>query len=662
MRLGRWLASLAVIGGLAAGAGDCAANPADDVALRGRAFLEYIIAHGDEAPVTEWGALAHIDGHALAYLTLEQNGDRGAALLGGMLDMMERNLAEEAADPEKKWHVADFALMSAIRMWFLHRDTQLGQTAAYRSQWERLRRLAVGFRWHYGDLSENHNLLHMTGRYLVGQLWPDERPREGGSYARLRARAREDIRDWCRRWVRRGSEEWGSDLYYNVVLLALYNLHDFADEPEMRRLAKAMLDFLLLDEALDAFAGTSVGASRRTYASYRIDTRLSPARSLHHLYFGSGQPEPFNLSFVGGVLAAATSAYRPGPVITWIAANRRDTFSHDQTHAVGLFDRRAGHIGKHTWRSPGAVLSVLQSPGGGERSTEHVAQATLGERGIVFVNHPSLEGDIRSPEWPPDRILGFYRQDGKGDPRFHSLWVPGNVPPGSPGDTRPGYWQGNQFGPRSYGEGRLAFLVFRIGETRLPQAHIWLPRSEFDEVRGERHWIFARKGRAHVALWIPEGYDWTTSGTWAHREIMCRGQRSAVLMLVGDGGSPDAFRSEAYSLDPAWDPVALRLGANSPDDRARVEVEYERGPRRDGVAVSARGPRFATPWGTLPLGEERLSLRTPAGDLVIGLELPSRSWAATLRRAVERFLRDPVRTAEAVATRVMAILGLRDGR
>jgi hypothetical protein len=498
----------------------------------------------------------------------------------------------------------------------------------------------------------------MTARYLVGQLWPDERARDGGRYASLRARAREDIREWCRAWVRRGSEEWGSDLYYSVALLALYNLHDFADEPEMRRLAKAMLDFYMLDEALDAFAGASVGASRRTYASYRIDTRLSPARSLHHVYFGSGQPNPFNLNFVGGVLAAATSDYRPGPVITWIAANRRDTFTHDQTHAVGMFDPRAGHIGKHTWRSPGAMLSVLRSPGGGDRSTEHVAQATLDERAVVFVNHPSLEGSIRSPEWPPDRILAFYRQGRQGDPRFHPLWVPGNVPPGSPGDTRPGYWQGSHFGPRSYGEGRLAFLVFRIGETRIPQPHVWLSRSAFDEIRGERQWVFARKGRAHVGLWIPEGYDWTTAGTWADREIMCRGRRSAVLMLVGAGDSLDAFRSEAYALDPAWDPETLRLAATSPDDHARVDVEYERGPRRDGVTASTPGPRFGTPWGSLPLGQDRLTLKTPAGDLVIGLELPPRSWASRLRRAVESVLADPLGAAGEVATRLLTTIGL----
>ena len=156
------------------------------MALRARAFLEYIIAHGNEAPLTEWGALVHVDGHALAHLALKQDVGRGAALLSGTLDMMERNFADEDADPAKKWHLADLALMSALRMWFLYRHMELGRAPAHGYQWDRLRRVALDFRWHYGDLSENHNLLHMTGRYLVGQLWPSERARGGETYAKLR--------------------------------------------------------------------------------------------------------------------------------------------------------------------------------------------------------------------------------------------------------------------------------------------------------------------------------------------------------------------------------------------------------------------------------------------------------------------------------------------
>ena len=87
-------------------------------------------------------------------------------------------------------------------------------------------------------------------------------------------------------------------------------------------------------------------------------------------------------------------------------------------------------------------------------------------------------------------------------------------------------------------------------------------------------------------------------------------------------------------------------------------MEYERGPRRNGVAVSTKGPRFTTPWGTLPLGQERFTLRTPAGELVIGVEIPPRSWVSRVTRVVERLFHDPLTTSGEIVTHLLRKISL----
>ena len=91
--------------------------------------------------------------HALAHFVLRGDLDRGAALLAGTLDIIERNLPGEAADPAAKWHLADLALVGLLRAWSpLTVTRSSGKLRASRAARDRLRREALGFRWHYGRI------------------------------------------------------------------------------------------------------------------------------------------------------------------------------------------------------------------------------------------------------------------------------------------------------------------------------------------------------------------------------------------------------------------------------------------------------------------------------------------------------------------------------
>lgn len=604
---------------------------------RSRRFLSFVAAHAENPMATGWGPYRCFDGYALACLALGNHDAEARRLLGETLDMIERNLAGERRGGDK-WHLADFAIHPLLRAYFQLRPAHFPNDPL----WARLESTAQNFLLHFGDLSENHNLLHLALRYLAGQTWPEAVLSDGRKASVHYAESGAQIRQWMRDWVRRGSAEWGSDIYYNVNLLALLNLYDFARDPAMKLAAQGTLDLFALDEALDAFAGSAVGAARRGYAVYRMDVRQSPARALHYLWFAPrNQAEPFNLNFIGGAIEAASSKYLPPPAIVWIA-NQRAPLENRTTHLRGLWGS-ASFLGKHTLRLSDVMQSTMDSPGARGGYTEQVWQVTMSEQALIFANHPTLSASAGEAglQQTADRLRLYESTPAPAASSAPSAssassaasasssasgawyWIMANVPPGHAGDVRPGYWQGNRSGPRSFGMGALSFLIFDIppGDA-LPWAHIYLPRARFDEVREESSWIYARRGSGYVALWIPGGYEATSQGFWSNTELKLHGSRAAVLSFVGDAareGSFAQFMARTKYLQPRWDAQNLVLSALPMPGGERLSVSYAGGPSLSGRAIQSLRARFDTPWGSMPLGSMQLQLSTPVGQYKLDL-------------------------------------------
>lgn len=595
-----------------------------DFDSRAREFLSYVVDHHDNRRLTMWGPYRCFDGYALAHLALGRDLDRARELVRETLEMMRLNFLVELARAEDKWHLADFAVHPLLRARLLFRDRTTGAT--WDEVWADFERVLGEFVLHRHDLTENHNLLHHALRYLVGQEWPDLLLRDGRRAAEHVAEARRDILEWIRAWVTQGSVEWGADLYCNVNLLSLLNLVDFARDAAVRDATRAVVDLMMLDQALGNFGGALVTAARRGYSCYRMETPLSPARALQYLHFGlspeASDGERFNLNFIGGAIVAATSRYRVPPAIAALAHDRTPTMS-GCTHVVPAWDQ--DHVGQTTFRCRGALLSAQNcAPGPRVYCADHVWQITLGEKAVIFGNAPTAF----PPEWQwyreaftPASVLDGFARGVRGD--LHPLWVPGNMPPGHFGDLRPGYWQGHPQSPRSFAAGRAAFVIYRLpANAPLPWTHVFFPRAEFDEVRTEGHWIFARRGDGYAALWTSTPGVWTATGTWRGVELRISATDTALVALVGDrelDGSFDAFIRHARASAPTWDASTATLSATPHGETERLEVRHDTGAFRGGRALPTRGPRVATPWGALSLGELHGSLATPHGDFAVDL-------------------------------------------
>ncbi len=546
------------------------------------------------------------------------------------LDMIDANFAEEDGDPFAKWLLADFAIHPLLRALLRHgpgTDPDAGDPVE-RPVWDRLIRTLHEFRLHFGDLTENHNLLHLSLRYLVGQYWPNQRLIDGRLASIHRAEAEREIIAWCQRWVYEGSTEWGSAIYYNVALLGLFNLADHADDQSIAGLARGVIDLYMLDSALGSFAGSLVSAAHRDYAVFRQSLYDSPSRPLHDVMFGIDRLQMFNRHFVGGAVMSACSDYRPPDAVVRIA---RDKLTHTSTttHTLpaGLWKQRVtgdierplpvndDRLTSHMARLPHAMLGVMNSYPSRGRYTEFVLQATLDEQAMIFVNHPSADPPHRLVE--PSEALESYRRGGPPPidithPDAPPTWVYGNVPPGNTGDLRPGYWQGNIDGPRSFGHENVGAVIYQLGaDVSMPFVHLYLPQAAFDQIEEDGHWIWLRRDEGYLGVWCSQPAVPTIEGTWKGLERKIEAKSSGVLMCIGDQSTYrdfEHFRSERQSLEPQWHSEPLRLDWKIDGGKATLELDYVNGPSIDGEPMPQNNNRVATPWGNMPLGSGDLSL------------------------------------------------------
>lgn len=156
-------------------------------------------------------------------------------------------------------------------------------------------------------------------------------------------------------------------------------------------------------------------------------------------------------------------------------------------------------VNTYTYRTPDFMLSTAQSYRPGNRSDQrHIWQATLDERAIVFTTHPGMLPPV-TDKWGDDNEPG------------------------------PSYWTGEATLPRSAQHENVGISIYApqyqvqaSGVTRLISryldfTHAFFPKSRFDEVVQDGHWVFGRRGDGYVGLYsyrTPAFVDYAGTG-WA---------------------------------------------------------------------------------------------------------------------------------------------------
>ncbi|MCC5830509.1 MAG: hypothetical protein JJU36_13770 [Phycisphaeraceae bacterium] len=161
----------------------------------------------------------------------------------------------------------------------------------------------------------NHRTMSMTNSYLVMQ----EAAKAGvNGAAALRNQARQQMIDFAYRLFHHGMPEWDSSTYYAFTMIGFMNVYDLADDPAMRELAGAVLDWLTANYALKYTQGVFGGPESRGGSAHRSVNAITD--QLGYLWFGDAPIETEDLggsaAYVGHILGAR---FRPDPIVVNLA-------------------------------------------------------------------------------------------------------------------------------------------------------------------------------------------------------------------------------------------------------------------------------------------------------------------------------------------------------
>jgi hypothetical protein len=340
--------------------------------------------------------------------------------------------------------------------------------------------------------------------------------------------------------------------------------------------------------------------------------------------------------------------------LVWVEGDFEATIIRSQEFAGQLWwminESMLKEVNTYTYRTAEYMLSTAQDYRKGLRGSQtHTWQATLGERAMVFTQHPSYrpvdEGDPVPEDW------NWQREDEPG----------------------PGYWSGESSQPRAAQFENVVIAIYAPQYQALPglgfgyrnETHAYFPHAHFDEVMQQGSWTFGRKGDAYVGL-----YSWRpTEWRGGQPEVFQNG--GLDFDLVAPGGSrnvwitecgslaewPDGFEAFANALASAPVDVrttveAFRVVYTSPT-RGNLELGWDGPLQVDGVEHALSDyPRMDNPFTHVDFDDTRYEVSDGDYGLVLDFEQDLREASApppgesrreeirSIRELILEFLRD----------------------
>ena len=191
------------------------------------------------------------------------------------------------------------------------------------------------FRSFLGGGTENHVAMRRTAGYLFGEHFPKATFSEGISGEELARQCRDFMRTYGKTIYASSMFEYLSPIYHAVNTAPWLNVAEFAQDDGAKLMARAILDWMMVDYALNYHQGMLLAPLTREKGLITDSYQLSYARSISQwtgwLYWGGGNTPESGDRFpdtkylmhqsLGAVLHSA-SPWNPHPVIRNLGAKR----------------------------------------------------------------------------------------------------------------------------------------------------------------------------------------------------------------------------------------------------------------------------------------------------------------------------------------------------
>ncbi|MFW5758482.1 MAG: hypothetical protein ACOCYO_07360, partial [Bacteroidota bacterium] len=171
--------------------------------------------------------------------------------------------------------------------------------------------------------TENHINMDRTSGYLYAQHaleYPDDFPDAPDRMSQMK----EWIKLWSKRVYKHGTGEWNSSIYQAYNIIGWLNLYDFANDEQVKQMARAVLDYYTAEMALHYSWGSYGGSEKRSSGAKNKSNTASDY--LCWYWFGNHLPgDPMvnkGTEYIQSI-HAATSMYKPPLPFTGLALKQK---------------------------------------------------------------------------------------------------------------------------------------------------------------------------------------------------------------------------------------------------------------------------------------------------------------------------------------------------
>ncbi|MFC7597670.1 hypothetical protein ACFQU3_20320 [Terrabacter sp. GCM10028922] len=422
-----------------------------------------------------------------------------------------------------RYDCADFEAVGLVHLW--HR---LPEESWRDDDREKVRLALTGFKYWIDQpgldamcyFTENHQFVWHTAELLVGEMFADEDFANTGWTGRQHAEHAAPLaEEWIRRKLAGGFSEFDSNAYLAIDCLALVSLVEFARSEQLRLLAEALLDKVLLTLATNSWQGVHGAAHGRSYTHTLRSARFEETAPIMLLLWGVGA---LNDAVLPATVLATARSYTMPAVIRSLARAEPDEWDGRQVYRGEYrlhHDLLARPYGSdlRVWRTPDAMLSSVQDYRSGLPGLqEHIWGATLGSEVQVFATHPAAS------------TIGS--------------------------SARPSSWAGQRVLPRAHQHRDSALVLHRIpDDDRFGTTHLWFPADLFDEWQQHGPWLAGRVGEGYVAVATAGGFTPQATGDEAWQCWWPAGDGACYVATVGRRAVDGAFPEFVAALcEPAF--------------------------------------------------------------------------------------------------------------
>lgn len=418
--------------------------------------------------------------------------------------------------------------------------------------------------------TENHQALYHTAELLAGQLYKDKVFKDGMTGVQHMDHAKERLVRWLDFRFRFGFSEWLSATYYDVEVLLLCNLYDYAEDPLIRSRAGLVLDMLMFDLALNNYKGVLGPTTGRIYAPTLL-TYENPISPVMKLVFGVGQYLPRHIM---GSTALVTTAYRCPEVITKIGTDYSVTMRNRQRNSIEVADapkyglsydneldthlfwgmqefihplaiRMSKHISEthDAWpyRDYDHYIKIYddQIAKYGKVTTPNLDRFALSEANIETYRTPDYMISCASDFRPG--AIGYQQHPWQATLGSKAL-VFTNHPGSEHLNVTPNYWAGNAVLPRAAQHKNVVVCIYNTPKSeKLHFTHAYVPKDAFDEVIEKGSWVFARKDDGYIAIYSQNKTQWKANEEGVVNDLIADGLQNIWIFEMGSKKESGSF-------------------------------------------------------------------------------------------------------------------------